>query len=296
MVEGCTSSTTCGRISQLKIHQLLSSGSQVISLVGLNGCEVPVIVSPPESLAKGANLFRGEPIYLQVDIPQSTTKEQELKALPLGSHATPILTASPIRAPPLKAKGQVSMTTEVRDLLSQVVLDTSGHASGSSTPKWLEPMRLVTSLPPKLEDFPKPVDTSSQVSTPDDADMEDASLEEILTASFPKAKTPGPSSDNPPLDAAHIQEEANKAHGDLLVIKSSIDTHQWKLVSDFSMALCQYESETTECIKEAKAICAHSIQEVKTHCSTAISCGVMLVSPPMEVGLHAVGLVHLSHA
>ena len=122
------------------------------------------------------------------------------------------------------------MTMEVRELLFQVGLDTSEHTSGNFTPKRLEPMVLIMPLPTKLEDFPQPVDTSSQVSTPDDAEMEDASLEEIPTASSPTAKTPGPSSDAPPFDAAHLWEEVNKALGQLLVIKSSIDTHQQKLV------------------------------------------------------------------
>ena len=44
-------------------------------------------------------------------------------------------------------------------------------------------MVLVTLLPTKPEDFPWPVDTSSQVSTPNDTEMEDASLEEIPTLS-----------------------------------------------------------------------------------------------------------------
>ena len=223
-----------------------------------------MIASLPELLAKGANLLRSKPIYLQVDIPQSTEKGPELKPLPLGSHSTPILTASPIRAPLPKAEGQVSMTIEVRELLSQVVLVTSGDASASCTPKRLEPVVLVIPLPPK------PVDTSSQVSTPDDTEMEEASLEEIPTASFPTAKTPGPSGNTPPLDVAHLWEEVNKALGDLLAIGSSIDAHWWKLFSDFGMALCQNESKTTESIKEAKAICTYSIQEAETHCSTAI--------------------------
>ena len=155
MVEGSTSSTTCGRISQLEVCQLLSSGYQVIYPLGLNGCEVLIIPSPPELLAKGTNLLRGKAIYLQVNIPQSTMEGPELKAPPLGGCSTPILTASPIRAPLPKVDGQVSMTTEVRELLSWLVLDTSGHASGSSTPKRLEPMVLVTPLPTKLEDFPQ---------------------------------------------------------------------------------------------------------------------------------------------
>ena len=260
MVEGSTSSATCRRISQLEVCQLLSSGSQVIYLVGLNGCKVPVIASSPESLVKCANLLRGEPIYLQVDILQSSMKGQELKALPLGGHSTPILIASPTRVPPLKAEGQVSMTTEVRELLSWVVLDTSGEASGSSTPKRLEPMVLVTPLPPKL------VNTSSQVSTPDDAEMEGAFLEEILAFFFPTAKTPGPSSDAPLLDLACLQEEANKAPGDLLAIKSSIDAHQQKFVANFGMTPWHNKSETTESIKGAKAICVHSIKEAEANC------------------------------
>ena len=131
-------------------------------------------------------------------------------------------------------------------------------------------MVLVTPLPTKLEDFPRPVDTSSQVSAPDDAEMEDNSLEEIPTASSPTAKTQGPSGDAPPSDTAHLWEEANKALGELLVIKSSIDAHWQNLVWELSMTLCQNDSKTAESIKEAMAICTCSIQEAETLCSTAI--------------------------
>ena len=75
-------------------------------------------------------MLRGNPIYLSVDIPQSAVKGQEPKAPSPGSHSIPILTASPIRAPPPKAEGQVSMTMVVREILSQVALDTSGQATG----------------------------------------------------------------------------------------------------------------------------------------------------------------------
>ena len=91
---------------------------------------------------------------LQVDILQSTIKGPEVKALPLGSHSTPILTSSPIRAPLPKVEGKVSMTTEVREFLSLAVLHTSGHALGSSTSKRLEPMVLVTPLPPNWKISP----------------------------------------------------------------------------------------------------------------------------------------------
>ena len=133
---------------------------------------------------------------------------------------------NPIRVPLLKVEREVSMTMEVRELLSWVVLDMSGHASGNSTPKRLDPMV----LPTKLGDFPGPDDTSSQVSTPDDAEMGDASLEEIPASSSPIAETPGPSGGAPPTDVGHLWEEANKALGGLLSTKSPINAHWWKLI------------------------------------------------------------------
>ena len=149
-------------------------------------------------------------------------------------------------------------------------LDTSRHASGSSTPNRLEPMVLVTLLPPKQEKLAKPLDMSSQVSTPDDAKVDDPSLDEIPATSSPTARTPRLFGDVPPLDVAHLQEEANKVLGDLLATKSLTDAHQQKLVSNFSMTLLQNEPETLESIKEAKTHCPHSIKEAEAHCSLAI--------------------------
>ena len=122
--------------------------------------------------------------------------------------------ASSIRAPLPKAEGEVSMTMEVGEFLSWAGLDMSGHISGNSTSKRVNPLVLLTPLSTKLGDFPRPVDTSSQVSTPDDCEMGDTSLEEIPAASSPTAETPGPSCSTPPTDAGHLWEEANKALGD----------------------------------------------------------------------------------
>ena len=237
LVDGGTSRAACRRVSQLEVCQLLSLGSWVVYLGGVNGCEIPVIASPSESLAKGVNLLGDKPLYLKVDIMQSIMEGQELKAQPLASHSSSILTASPVRPPPPKVEGEVSMATEVRELLSWVVLDLSELTSGSSTPRRWGPVVLVTPLPTKPEDFPWPVDTSSLVSIPNDADMEDASLEEIPNPSSPTAEALGPSSDASPPDVAYLQEEANKALGDPLAIKSSIDACWQKLVSKFGMAL-----------------------------------------------------------
>ena len=87
------------------------------------------------------------------------------------------------------------MTMEVRSLLSQVMLDMSGHVSGNSTPKRPNPMVILTPPPHKLRDLSGLVDTSSQVSTPDVTEMAEASPEEIPTTISPIAETQGSSSE-----------------------------------------------------------------------------------------------------
>ena len=81
---GGTNSSTCRRISQLEVHQLLVSGLQFAYPVGLNGHEEPIITSLPESLANITSLTGGESIYLQVDIPKPIMEEPDQKASPLG--------------------------------------------------------------------------------------------------------------------------------------------------------------------------------------------------------------------
>ena len=111
--------------------------------------------------------------------------------------------------------------------------------------------------------------------------MDDSAPEEVYATYSPTLKTLGPSGNVPPVDIAHLWEEANKALGDWLAVKFSVDAHCQKLVSKFSMTLCQNESKTKVSINEAKALCAlssgeaettcaHSIKEAEAHCSTAI--------------------------
>ena len=112
--------------------------------------------------------------------------------------------ASPVKATPPKVEREVSMTMEVRKLLSRVVLDMSGHASENLTPKRLNPIAVLTPPPRIMGDPSGPVDTSSQVGAPDDAEMVEASLEEIPVAPSPTGETPGPSSSASPKDAGHL--------------------------------------------------------------------------------------------
>ena len=153
LTEGDTNSTTCSQIGQLEVCQLLSSGLQVIYPVGLNRHETPMIDLPPESLAKGTTLTGGKPTYLKASIPQPTPEEQEPKAPLHSSHFSSIQVPSPIKAPPPKVEREVSMMKEVRELLSMAVLDMSGHMSGNSNPKRLNPMVMLMPLSPNWEIF-----------------------------------------------------------------------------------------------------------------------------------------------
>ena len=166
MTEGNTNNILCRKICQLEVHQLLGSDSQVVYPEGLNGYQVPVVTSLPELLSNGVTMLKSEPTFLQMDLSQSATKESKAPSLNSGLSPTPA--ASPTRALPPKVEGQISMTMEVSELLSQEVLNTSGLASKSSTPKRPGSLALATPLPLKLEDSVKPVDTSSHVRVPDD--------------------------------------------------------------------------------------------------------------------------------
>ena len=73
MTEGNTSNVPCRKICQLEVCQLLISGSQVVYPEGLNGYQVPVIMSLPELLSNGMTMLEGKPTFLQVDLSHSTT-------------------------------------------------------------------------------------------------------------------------------------------------------------------------------------------------------------------------------
>ena len=201
--QGGTDMTACSRFSQLHVCQLLASGLQVAYPVGLHGWEDPIITSLPKSLANGISLTGGGSIYLEVNIQQPMAEQLDWKVLPLG-RCSSILIASPLRTTPPKPEREVSMTMEVRSLLSRAMLDMSCCRSGNLTPK--RPNPVVVLMPPshKLRHLFRPVVTSSQVSTPNDVKIAEASLEEVPTTIFPIAVTPGSRSITPPADMGQL--------------------------------------------------------------------------------------------
>ena len=62
MAEVSTSHVPYGKICHLEVCQLLSSGSWVVYLEGLNGCQVLVITTLPESLSNSMTMLKGKSI------------------------------------------------------------------------------------------------------------------------------------------------------------------------------------------------------------------------------------------
>ena len=83
LLQGKVQETFCGQISQLKVHQLLATGPQVIYPIGLNGHDEPIITTLPELLDNAISLITNEHNYLEVDIPSPPAEEPEQKMPPL---------------------------------------------------------------------------------------------------------------------------------------------------------------------------------------------------------------------
>ena len=104
--QGKAEESPYGWISQLKVHQLLSAGPQVIYPVGLNGNDQPVTVTLPELLHSGTSVTTTEHPHLRIDIPVLPPEEPGCTTLPLGRmHAIPAATSPKT---PLKTMSQPS--------------------------------------------------------------------------------------------------------------------------------------------------------------------------------------------
>ena len=146
----------------------------------------------------------------------------------------------------------------------------SGHRSGNLTPRRPNPVVILTPPPHMLKELLQLVDSSSQVSALDDAEMAEASLEGVPTTISPIATTTTSRSITPPADAAELQENANKALEELLATKASIDAHRQRAIWELGMELHRNESMTAESIKEARAICSHVTLDAEALCFATV--------------------------
>ena len=232
---------------------------KVIYSIGLNWHDEPIITSLPELLASSISLTAGKPIYLGIDIPSPPVEEPDQQILPHGKVST-IVVASPHKSSP-KLEG--SMTMEVRNLLSQTILEMSSCGSENLSPRRPTPVAVPLTALQKPEGPPQPVATSSQVS----AEAAEASLEDIPASISSIAAVSRTRSVTPPVDAMELWANANKALKDLLNTKASIHACRQRAIWELGIVHCQNESQAAKSIKEAKAVCSQVTLDAQTTCS-----------------------------
>ena len=152
---------------------------------------------------------------------------------------------------------------EVRNLLSQAILETSSCVSKHSSPRRPTPVVVPMNPPQKPEGSLWPVDTSSQAS----AEAAEASLEDILASIFPIAAISRTRHITPLVDELELWANANKALEDFLTTKASIDAHRQRAIWELGVVLHQNESQVAESIKKAKAACSQVTLYTQTTCS-----------------------------
>ena len=135
-------------------------------------------------------------MYLEIDILQPMVKELDWKALPLGRYSPQD------HSPKTRKRGQYDHGGKESSVLGNVRHVWSWVQEFN--PKRPNPVVVLIPSPHKFKDLPKPVDTSSQVSTPDDVKMVEASLGEVPTTISPIAAVQGSRSVTPPADVGQL--------------------------------------------------------------------------------------------
>ena len=177
--QGEVEETSRGQINQLNICQLLSASPQVIYPSSLNGHDKPIITTLPEPLSSSKIIIANEYSYLEIDI--SPKRELDTKALLIGEASIILETAPPKSSPEPKW----SMATEVDNLLTQAMADTSSCKSKQSSPEKTATVTATTSPPHRPKVTTPPANTSSQASV----EEVEGSLEDIPTTHLPNSNS-----------------------------------------------------------------------------------------------------------
>ena len=252
--QGGVERTSCGYISQLDIHQLLSTGPQVVYPTGLNGYREPIIITLPEPLSSSMSIITSKHPYLEIDIPPN--RESDTKALPIGEVS--IIQTTNLHNPPPNLEG--SIATEVNHLLDQAIAEASSHKSEQSSLEKVNKAVATMSPPQKLEVTVPPVDTSSQASK----EEAEGSLEGIPANISSIATVHSSGSASPSVDLLELQANANRAINNMLHLKRSLDIKRQRSTWELGVMLHQNKSQGATLITATKAVCSQAVMEAKT--------------------------------
>ena len=258
--QGKAEETSCGWISHLNIHQLLSTIPQVVYPSGLNRHDEPIITNLPEPLSSGTSIIASKHPYLEIDIPPN--RESDTKVLPIGE-ASIIQTTNLHKSPPYP---EGSITAEVNHLLNQAITEVSSYKSKQSSLEKITKAAATMSLPQKTDVMVPPVGTLSQGSI----EGMEGSLGDIHTNISPIAAVYSSRSASPPVHLSELWANANRAIDNMLHLKRSLDIKRQRATWELGVILHQRESQGAASIAAAKAVYSQAVLEAKTNYRTAI--------------------------
>ena len=251
-----------GWISQLEVHQLLSAGSRIIYLVGLNGLNQPVTIDLPELLHSSSSNTTDEHPLLRIDITLPPSEDPECTSLSLGgAHAIP--TATTPRTP---WKPRISLMAEVDDLLKWGIMDDYNHESEHSAMGKEAATDTDVSLSHRVEVPALPINTSSQASMEEG----EASPESNPLNVSPTADTYSSCSESPMVDLMELQGNANLAADHLLSIKRSTDLQREWIRWELGLQLHQNEAKEAAANEEVKVLHLCRVLDAKVDCTRVV--------------------------
>ena len=160
----------------------------------MNRHDEPIITTLPEPLSSGTSIISIEHLYLEIDIPPK--EESDTKATSIGEAS--IIQATNLHKSLPKLEG--SITTDIKDLLDQVIMEASSCESEQSSLEKTITVVVTTSPPQKSEVTVPPVDTSSQASIKE----AEGSLEDIPSNISLIAAVYSSRSISPPVDPSEL--------------------------------------------------------------------------------------------
>ena len=251
-----------GQISQLEVHQLLSTRPWVIYPVGLNGCDQSVTIDLPELLHSGSSVTTDEHPHLQIDIPLPTPEEPEHTAPLLGrAPGTPI-----DNIPKTLWKPRITLTAEVNKLINQGMVDNYNCEPEHSAMGEEAAAEADIFPPPKAEVSAPPLDTSSQASV---EEMETSQESNPINVYSPTAAGSN-CSDSPMIDLTELQADANLATNHMLSIKMSLDLKRQQAIQDFQASLHQQEAKEATANERAKIVHSRKDLNAKVKCAKVV--------------------------
>ena len=192
-----------GQISQLKIHQLLSTRPSVVFPIELNGGNQSVTINLPESLHTSSSVTTDEYPYIKVNIPTSIPEEQDHASPLLGrKHDTPTITQ-----PKAPWKPRITLAAEVNNLIDWGMTDNYDQELEHS---------IMVEVPPTEADASQPLKMETSVLT--EASMESNPIGTLLTAAAHSSHSSSPIG-----DLSELQSDVHLAVNSMFTTKRSSD-------------------------------------------------------------------------